>query len=399
MHKQTALIHDPKATPMDINTMQPPVYHASTIIFDSTKSLFNRHWTDRYDYSYGTHGTPTTYLLADQIARLEGGQHCLLTPSGLSAISLVNTALLTTGDEVWIPDNAYSPNLAYLQQLQSSYGISIKIYQPQDIDSFMPSKACKLLWLEAAGSITLEFPNLPAFIRKAHQHGAWVTLDNTWGAAVAFCPFAIDTLAVDISVHALTKYPSGGGDVLMGSIVSRDNKLHQRLLQTHSVLGLSVSGDDCARIYRSLPNLQLRYQQQSATAQQLMHWLKNQPQFSQVLHPANPDSAGHDAWQKLCPSGLSSGLVSVVFDKRYRWADVCHFCDALRLFQLGFSWGGATSLVMLYDIKKIRSLPQTHLQGDYVVRFSVGLEHIDDLTADIAAALLVLNYDEKAAQP
>lgn len=396
MDKHTQLICDPRQAPMQINSLQPPVYHASTIVFDNTKALFQRHWSDRYDYSYGTHGTPTTYLLADQIARLEGGKYALLTPSGLAAIVLVNTALLEQGDEVWVTENMYSPNLEHLYELQKRYGVVIKIYNPLDATSFQPTAVCKLLWLEAAGSVTLEFPDLQGLIKIAKKHHVCVALDSTWGAGLAYSPFDLNGISVDICVHALTKYPSGGGDVLMGSIVTNDETLHTKLRRMHTLLGFSVSGDDCARVYRSLPSLALRYDKQSKNAIELLTYLKHEPAFAQVLHPANPDTLGHQFWQQNCPNGRSAGLVSVVFDKRYAWADICRFCDALRIFKLGFSWGSATSLVMLYDLSKMRTLPQAHLCGRYVVRFCIGLESPKDLIDDIKTALGSLNYDEKS---
>ncbi len=397
MKNQTALIHDPRHAPQYIDSLQPPVYRASTIVFKDTAQLFHRHWTDRYDYSYGTHGTPTTYTLADQIARMDGGEHCLLAPSGLSAINLVNSTFLGTGDEVWLPDNVYGPNSDHVEFLKNNYGIIPKIYDPLDASTFEPSAQCKLIWLEAAGSVTLEFPDLQGLIKKAKAHGVLTAIDHTWGASLAFSPFAIgdEALAVDIAVHALTKYPSGGGDVLMGSVVTKDKALHTKLLLTHARQGISVSADDCATVYRSLPSMAMRYAKQSETCLELLDLLKNQPQIAQVLHPATADNASHQFWRQNCPTAKSAGLVSVIMDKRYSWADVCRFVDALKLFKIGFSWGGATSLVMLYDIKKMRRLAHSHLADGYLVRFCIGLEDVSDLMADIEQALNVLKLDEK----
>lgn len=396
MKKQTALIHDPRHAPQLIDSLQPPVYRASTIVFKDTAQLFNRHWTDRYDYSYGTHGTPTTYTLADQIARLEGGEYCLLAPSGLSAINLVNSTFLCSGDEVWLPDNVYGPNCEHLEFLQNHYGIMPKVYDPLNAATFQPSDRCRLIWLEAAGSVTLEFPDLQGLIKKAKASGILTAIDHTWGAALAFSPFAIgdDALAVDISVHALTKYPSGGGDVLMGSVVTQDKALHTKLLTTHARQGISVSGDDCATVYRSLPSMGIRYEQQSNSCLKLLDFLSHKPQFSQVLHPAIKGNASHQFWRQNCPTGKSAGLVSVIVDKRHSWADVCRFVDALKLFKLGFSWGGATSLVMPYDVKKMRK-DHAHLSDGYLVRFCIGLEDSHDLMADIEQALNTLKCDEK----
>ena len=386
---QTALIHAPRQAPQYIETIQPPLFRASTIIFKTTTHLFDLHWTDAYDYSYGTHGTPTTFTLADNIAQIEGGDFCLLAPSGLSAINLVNSAFLSSGDEVWVADNIYGPNLEHLKNLQDRYDIRVKIYNPINAASFQPTEKTKLIWLEAAGSVTLEFPDLKNLVKKAQQANVLTALDNTWGAGLAFnaFDFSDEHLSVDITVHALTKYPSGGGDILMGSVVTRDQLLHHKLYRIHAIQGISVSGDDTAQIQRSLAHMSLRYEQQSKSAITVLDWLKQQPQFSQVLHPSNPDAAGYQFWTEICSTGKSAGLVSVIFKPEYDLTAIRKFCDSLTLFKLGFSWGGPISLVMLYDLKQMRELKNTHLQQGLLVRFCIGLEHSEDLIQDIQNAL------------
>ena len=390
---QTELIHAPRRAPQYISTVQPPLFRASTIIFPNTHALFNRHWTDEYDYSYGTHGTPTTFTLADNIARLEGGKHCLLAPSGLSAINLVNACFLSQGDEVWVADNIYGPNMEHLRNLETRYGIQVKAYNPIDVSTFEPTLKAKLIWLEAAGSVTLEFPDLVNLVKKAKQANILTALDNTWGAGLAFnaFDFSEEHLSVDISVHALTKYPSGGGDILMGSVVTQDQHLHHQLFRMHAIQGIAISADDAAQVQRSLASMQLRYEQQSRSTVQLLKWLKQQPQFIQILHPANENSAGHYYWKKICTTDQSAGLVSVIFKPEYDLNAIRKFCDSLNLFKLGFSWGGPVSLVMLYNLKEMRALENTHLQQGLLVRFCIGLEHPADLIQDIENALKQLN--------
>ena len=390
---QTELIHAPRKAPQYISTVQPPLFRASTIIFENTDALFNRHWTDDYDYSYGTHGTPTTFTLGDSIAQIEGGEYCLLAPSGLSAINLVNSCFLAHGDEVWVADNIYGPNMEHLRNLETRYGISVKVYNAIDVDSFQPTDKAKLIWLEAAGSVTLEFPNLVGLVNKAKQANILTALDNTWGAGLAFNAFDFSDqhLSVDLTVHALTKYPSGGGDILMGSVVTRDKKLHHKLFRMRAIQGISISGDDAAQVQRSLASMQVRYQHQSQSTLKLLDWLKQQKEFIQVLHPADKSSAGHDYWKEICTTGQSAGLVSVIFKPEYTLADIRKFCDALELFKLGFSWGGPVSLVMLYNLKDMRALEHTHLQPGLLVRFCIGLEHPNDLIQDIENALKQLN--------
>ena len=389
-NRQTQLIHAPRQAPQYISTVQPPIYRASTIIFNNTDALFNRHWTDDYDYSYGTHGTPTTFTLGDNIAQIEGGKYSLLAPSGLSAINLVNSCFLSHGDEVWVADNIYSPNMEHLRNLETRYGITVKVYNAIDITSFQPSEKAKLIWLEAAGSVTLEFPDLISFVKKAQAHKILTALDNTWGAGLAFnaFDFSDEHLSVDITVHALTKYPSGGGDILMGSVVTQNKELHHQLFRTHAIQGMSVSGDDTAQVQRSLASMQLRYEHQSKSALTLLAWLKQQDEFIQVLHPADPQNISYNFWKQTCQTEQSAGLVSVIFQPEYDLTAIRKFCDCLQLFKLGFSWGGPTSLVMLYELKHMRHLATPHLKEGILVRFCIGLEDSKDLIDDIHQALL-----------
>ena len=386
---QTSLIHAPRKAPQYIDTVQPPLFRASTIIFKDTNALFNRHWTDEYDYSYGTHGTPTTFTLGDNIAQIEGGKYCLLAPSGLSAINLVNSCFLGHGDEVWVADNIYGPNMEHLRNLETRYGIIVKVYNPIDASTFQPSQNAKLIWLEAAGSVTLEFPDLINLVKKAKEKNILTALDNTWGAGLAFnaFDFSNEHLSVDISVHALTKYPSGGGDILMGSVVTQNPKLHHELFRMHAIQGIAISGDDAAQVQRSLASMQIRYQHQAQTALKILTWLKTQDIFTQVLHPADSDNISHQYWKETCQTEQSAGLVSVIFKPEYDIQAIRKFCDHLQLFKLGFSWGGPVSLVMLYQLNQMRQLKHSHLQNGILVRFCIGLEDAEDLIQDIQYAL------------
>ncbi|MDL2337585.1 MAG: PLP-dependent transferase [Pseudomonadota bacterium] len=384
----TALIHHSYTPPAGFASVQPPVHKASTVIFPDTKALQARGWKDKAGYSYGLLGTPTTYTLEERIATLEGGVQTLLLPSGLAAIALVDLALLRTGDEVLIPDNAYGPGKELARTELARWGITHRCYDPMDPSALaaMLSPATKLVWLEAAGSVTMEFPDLSALVRIARAHGALTALDNTWGAGIAFDAFDIEPgLGVDISVHALTKYPSGGADVLMGSVTTRDDSLHLRLKAVHMRMGWGVGANDAELLLRSLPTLALRYHAHDQAARRLATWWSVRIEAQQVLHPALPASPGHEAWQRLCTA--SAGLFSVVFDERYSAMQVHAFVDALRLFKIGFSWAGPVSLVVPYDLSTLRSRPAWR---GTLVRFSVGLESVDDLIGDCEQALAAL---------
>src|SRR5699024_3193367 len=255
----------------------------------------------------------------------------LLAASCLSDLNLVNSCFLAHGDEVWVADNIYGPNMEHLRNLETRYGIRVKVYNAIDLDSFQPTDKTKLIWLEAAGSVTLEFPNLVGLVNKAKQANVLTALDNTWGAGLAFNAFDFSDqhLSVDLTVHALTKYPSGGGDILMGSVVTDDKNLHHKLFRMHAIQGISISGDDAAQVQRSLASMRVRYEHQSQSTLKLLDWLKQQKEFVQVLHPADESSAGHSYWKEICTTGQSAGLVSVIFKPEYTLADIRKFCDAL----------------------------------------------------------------------
>lgn len=399
----TRLIHHAYQPPGGFVAPQPAVHKASTVIFPNVAAMRAREWKDKSGYTYGLHGTPTTFLLEERLCALEGGAQCLLVPSGLAAISTVSLALLRTGDEVLLPDNAYGPNRALTESLLAQFGVRHAVYDPMDLADLAQriGPATRLVWLEAPGSVTLEFPDLVGLVRLCRERGVLTALDNTWGAGLAFSPFdllrdASGALAVDVSAHALTKYPSGGGDVLMGSIVTREPAVHLRLKLAHMHLGLGVGANDVETILRALPSMGLRYRAHDKAARTLARWLAEQPAIAQVLHPALAGSPGHAHWQSLCGAahageGAAAGIFSVVLDARYSQAQVDAFCDALRLFKLGYSWGGPISLVVPYDIASMRKRAPAHLAAGTVVRFSVGLEDVADLRADLAQALQTLD--------
>jgi len=413
VNKTTELIHHAYQAPDGFSAPQPGVFKASTVFFPSVAAMRSREWKNKTGYTYGLHGTPTSYLLEERLCTLEGGLQCVLVPSGLAAIANVALALLKSGDEVLIPDNAYGPNKALAEAELLAWGITHQYYDPMDVHDLQAqiSSRTKLVWLEAAGSVTLEFPDLVQMLDVCRRRKVLTVLDNTWGAGLAFQPFDLlpgvtPAVGVDISVHALTKYPSGGGDVLMGSIVTRDPALHLRIKLTHMRLGLGVGMNDVETLLRSLPSMALRYGAHDRAARQLAQWARLQAPFVQVLHPALQGSPGHANWLALCgshagsgggtkdasgtASGTAAGLFSVVIDVRYSRAQTDAFCDALRLFRIGYSWGGPVSLVVPYELESMRTAWPAHLARGTLVRFSVGLEDVQDLQDDLAQALTLL---------
>ena len=381
----TQLLHHPYQPPDTWGAVPPGVFKASTVIFPDTHALRSRTYTAKTGYTYGLRGTPTTYTLEERLAALEGGRFCILSPSGLAAITNVNLGLLQQGDDVLLPANVYGPSNDMAVNVLSRWGITHQFYDPMNPADLAAKigPATKLVWVEAPGSVTMEFPDLAGLVAAAKARGVLVALDNTWGAGLAFRAF---NLGIDIVMQALTKYPSGGADVLMGSVVTRDEALHQKLLKLHGQLGIGVAANDAEFILKGLPTIALRYHAHDVAARQLAAWLGSQPAVRQVLHPALPGSPGHAHWAATCTA--AAGLFSVMLDPALTPAQVDGFVDALRLFKIGYSWGGPVSLVVPYDLNAMRA-DRSALPG-HLVRFSIGLESVADLQADLAQALATL---------
>jgi cystathionine beta-lyase len=389
----TRLIHHPYRAPEGFDAPQPGVFKASTVFFANVAAMRERYSSGKPAYSYGLHATPTSLLLQERLCELEGGHHCLLFPSGLGAISNVDLSLLKTGDEVLLPDNVYEPSRVLAEGELAALGITHRLYDvadPRDLASKISSRTA-LVWVEAPGSVTMEFPDLLGIVGLCRSAQVLCALDNTWGAGLAFRPFDLgDGLGVDVSVQALTKYPSGGGDVLMGSVVTRDAALHARLMMTRRRLGTGVGMNDVETILRSLPSMALRYRAHDRSARALARWCATRPEVVQVLHPALEGSPGHAHWQALCGAqDGAAGLFSVIFDMRFSQARVDAFCDALKLFRLGYSWGGPVSLVVPYEMASMRERQPAQIRPGRIVRFSIGLEHVDDLRDDLEQAMAV----------
>ncbi|GGC03222.1 cystathionine beta-lyase [Oxalicibacterium flavum] len=381
---QTALIHSDYRAPDGFGALPQAIHHASTVLFENVAAMRARNWQDKSGYTYGLHGTPTTFTLEARLAEIEDGRHCVLAPSGLAAIAMVDFAFLKTGDDVLLPDNVYSPSRELANWLRQDFGITVRYYDPMvgaGIAALIRPET-RLIWTEAPGSVSMEVPDLPAICQAAHEKGVLVALDNTWAAGLALRAF---DLGVDIVMQALTKYQSGGSDVLMGAVITRDRALNERLEMAHMRLGFGVGPDDAYLVLRSLPTMKLRFEAHDAAARKVAAWLKERPEIAAVLHPAFADCPGHAHWQRDF-SG-AGGLFSVLFDPQYAEAQTDRFVDGLKLFRIGFSWGGVHSLAVPYRMQGMRA---NWSHAGQLVRLNIGLEESDDLIADLEQALRLL---------
>ena len=382
---QTLLTTTDYKPPVGFAAFPTAIHHASTVLFKDVAALRARNWQDKNAYTYGLHGTPTTFTLEARLAEIEGGTHCLLAPSGLAAIAMIDFALLKTGDDVLIPENVYGPNRELGNWLAKDFGIAARYYDPligEGIAALIQDNT-RLIWTEAPGSVSMEMPDIPAICRAAHARGVLVALDNTWSAGIAFRAFDHE---VDVVMQALTKYQSGGSDVLMGAVITRDKSIHQKIELAHMRLGMGVSADDVYLVLRGLSSMKLRFEAHDAGARVVANWLKYRDEIAHVLHPAFPECPGHEIWKRDFTG--AAGLFSVIFNERYSEAQTDAFIDALQLFKIGYSWGGANSLCVPYRMQTMR---QQWTQAGQLVRLNIGLEDPQDLIADLEQALRLLN--------
>jgi len=381
---QTQLVRSDYVPPAGFDAYPTAIHHASTVLFKDVASMRSGDWKNKTAYTYGLHGTPTTFTLEARLAAIEGGSHCLLAPSGLAAIAMINLALLKSGDDLLLPENVYNPNRELGRWLSSDFGITARFYDPMIgagiADLIQPNTS--LIWAEAPGSVSMEVPDLPAICAAAHARGVLVALDNTWAAGLALRGFDV---GADIVMQALTKYQSGGSDVLMGAVITRDQVLNDRIAQSHMRLGMGVGADDAYLVLRGLETMKLRFDAHDAAARKVAAWLKTRPEITRVLHPMFEECPGHANW--LRDFDGAGGLFSVLFDARYSEARTDRFVDALTLFGIGYSWGGTHSLAVPYRIQAMR---RDWSDDGTLVRFNIGLEDADDLIADLSQAFAEL---------
>ena len=380
---QTRIVHAETNLEPGFAAFTTPVMRASTVVFPDLETLRAGDWRNDSQWRYGLHATPTSAALAQRLAAIEGGRQALLQPSGLSSISNVYFGIVKAGDDVLIPDNVYSPNREHGEWLAHDFGVCVRHYDPLIgagiTDLIQPNT--RLIWIEAPGSVTMEVPDVRAIVAAARARGVITAIDNTYSAGLAFRPLE---LGVDISVQALTKYQSGGSDVLMGATITIDHEIHLKLKRARMRMGIGVSADDCSLVLRGLPSMKARFDAHDRTALALARWLKSRPEIAAVLHPALADCPGHAEFMRDFTA--AGGLFSVIFDERYSPRQIDAFVEALELFAIGWSWGGANSLAMPYNVESMRTTSNWPHRGT-LVRFYAGLEEESDLKADIERAM------------
>lgn len=386
-HDDTKLVHTGRKPQDNFGVVNPPLYRASTILHPTLESWEGRkdgknvHKTGHREVVYGLMGTPTQFSLMDALTALENGHDTLLVPSGMAACGICFLALAEPGAHFLVPDNNYLPvrNLAngHLKRI----GCETTFYNPTITEQEMAAlirPETKLVWTESPGSLTFEMPDLRGIVAAARAKGVLTGTDNTYGAGYYLKP--ID-LGIDFSAHALTKYPCGGSDTMLGSVTTRTREQFDLIQDTYFAMGYSVSPDDAYTVQRGLRSMPTRLRQHYQNGLKVAEWLMDQPAVTRVLHPAMPHDPGHEIWKRDFTG--ANGLFAIIVDAPDR-NRLKAMVENLELFGIGASWGGYESLITTAYPDKIRTAVPWTEEGQ-LLRIHVGLEDPDDLIADLKA--------------
>ncbi|GAN78726.1 cystathionine beta-lyase [Acidocella aminolytica] len=385
---ETALVQAGRAPVKQYGFVNPPLKRGSTVLHANVaakKAVGQRAALEPVE-NYGVMGSETHFALEAAIAEIEGGSHAQVTGSGLSAITVPLLAYLNTGEHLLVPDSVYGPTRTFCDTMLVRFGIEATYYDPMiapgDLAAlFRPNT--KVLFTESPGSHTFEVQDIPALAHVAHAHGAKVFLDNTWGI-LHFAPFRH---GVDVSIHALTKYPGGHSDIILGAVVVNSEEDWRWLRLGSLQMGNYASPDDCWLALRGLRTMHVRLKAAEAAGLQIANWFAARPEVARVLHPALPTCPGHEFFKRDFTGAC--GLFGVVFQPRYSAEDVVRMIDALAMFGIGASWGGFESLVLPTTGTIRRTAGTGRFEGE-AARFQIGLENIDDLIVDLDQGLAAL---------
>lgn len=361
--------------------VNPPVYHASTIIFPSLAAQEEASHDPLNHITYGRSGTPTQQALEDTMSQLEGAHRTVAVPSGLAAITGAIVGFVSAGDHMLVSDSAYGPTRRFCLNILKRFGVETTFFDPMmgaEVERLVQPNT-KLFYVEAPGSLTFEVQDIPALSKVAHAHGAIVVADNTWATPLYCQPLK---LGADIAVHAGTKYVVGHSDAMMGLICCATAEQYAIVKNHSAMLGFHAAPDDSYLALRGLRTLAVRLRRHEQSALEIARWLKTRPEVAQVLHPALPDCPGHEIWKRDFTG--SSGLFAFVLKDGYPKHAIAAMVDHMKLFGIGYSWGGYESLMIHAHPEVFRSATPWPKEKT-TIRVHIGLDDVDDIKADLAA--------------
>ena len=382
MKDDTALVHLGRDPMLQHGVVNTPVYHASTILYSTVEEFKNRAAGEcKYrGVRYGASGTPTTFALADAVAKIEGGVGGVVTSSGLASVTMALTAFLGSGDHLLMVDSAYSPTREFCDSVLRRLGVTTTYYDPligSRVAELIRSNT-RVIFTESPGSLTFEVQDIPAIAEAAHKRDVLVLMDNTWATPLFFKPFEH---GVDVSIQAGTKYISGGSDLVIGIVTAAEDVHFHQLKDTTLAFGEIAAPDDCYLALRGLRSMAARLRQQQAAALKIAQWLNASDKVKRVLYPALVEDPGHRLWKRDFTGAAS--LFGVVLQTSSESA-MAKMVDGYRYFKIGASWGGFESLVVPADPAAYRTAVPWKEPG-CLLRYHVGLEDPDDLISDLKA--------------
>ncbi len=391
MKKTTELLYAGRNPDRQAGAVNPAVYRASTIVFPSFKDMkeaeagkFPNAFEEARgattaDPWYGIAGTPTTFALQDVLKKLEKADDCLITSSGLEAITLTLQSFLQSGDHLLMVDSVYGPTRRFCNKFLTRFGVETTYYDPTISGAGIAKlirKNTRLIFMESPGSLTFEMQDVEAITAVAKKHLVLTALDSSWATPLYFNPLEH---GVDICIQVPTKYIAGHSDVLLGAVLTRGDTITP-LLQTYRNLGISTSPDDCWLALRGLRSLAARMERHQRSTDKIIAWLEKRKEVRKILYPAHPKDPGHGLWKKYCTGAAS--LFTIILDKDYTLEQVSAILDKMELFAIGYSWGGFESLIISFDPAPIRTATRWQEKGT-CIRLYIGLEDADDLIADL----------------
>tara|TARA_Y100000588_G_scaffold354002_1_gene407865 strand:+ start:170 stop:1324 length:1155 start_codon:yes stop_codon:yes gene_type:complete len=356
--------------------VNPPVYHASTVLSETLEQRIDR---SKAKVRYGRAGTPTTFALEDAMSALEQAHGTILASSGLAAITMALSAFVQTGDHILVTDSTYTPTRNFCNQTLSRLGVETEYFDPLTGSGIteLIRENTRLVWTECPGSQTFDVQDLPAIVEAAHARDVIVLTDNTWSGGYFRKPL---TEGVDVSVQAATKYIVGHSDVMMGTIACNEATF-EKVRQSSSLFGMCCGPDDVYLALRGLRTISVRMDRHHESGIRVAEWLQSRPEVSQVMHPALPQDPGHELWKRDFTG--ASGLFGFVLKEGDR-TKLSAMMDHMELLGMGSSWGGYESLLIPSWPEQSRTVTNWEVSGQ-CMRIHVGLEDPDDLIADLEA--------------
>lgn len=372
----TDIIHRGRNPSAQHGFVNAPVYRGSTVLFPDLATLES----GKQSYTYGRKGHPTMRALEDALCALEGGTRTILTSSGLSAVTTALLGFAKAGDHILVVDTCYRPTRMFCDEVLSGLGVEVSYYDPL-IGSgiaalFRPNT--RVVYTESPGSQTFEVQDIPAIAAACRGREIWLLTDNTWATGLYFKPFLH---GVDVSIQAGTKYVVGHADAMLG-VVTAGERAAKQLQKMHWLIGDCAGSEEIFLGMRGLRTMDLRLRQHHAASLEMARWLQKRPEIEAVLHPALPEFSGYALWKRDFEG--ASGLFSVVLRSASR-TGLAAMLDGLKLFGMGYSWGGYESLVVPFDPAHYRTATKPVQAGKSCLRLHIGLEDVEDLKADLAA--------------